>query len=443
MSHRDTAGEADERPVVAWVMSRFPKLTETFVLNEMLAAELMGVNVQIFPLLRARPTSAHAEGAGLLTKLLERIRPSRGGLVVHPDADAFVRRAHYAPFLSPSIVSANWRAFRSHPRRYLKTLALLMEANLGSANLLLGGLAIFPKAVYFAEEMRRLGVQHVHAHFANHPAAAAWIIGRIGDIPYSFTAHGADLQVDQHMLCLKTRDALAVIAISEYNSRFIRDHCGSQLAKKVSVIHCGVDTMAFAPGSAPAPLRHAGRLDILCIGTLYEVKGHAYLIDACRILAQQGQRFVCRLVGDGPLRRQLEARVHSAMLDGVVTFEGQQTRNGVLALLAQSDVLVVPSIPTPSGRREGIPVVLMEAMASGVPVVASAISGIPELVSDGRSGLLVPPREPAEIANALRRLAADPELRRQLAAGGRSVVERAFDLHANTTALLTTIGVRV
>lgn len=294
---------------------------------------------------------------------------------------------------------------------------------------------MFPKAVYFARQMELLGVRHLHAHFANHPAAAAFVIHQLSGIAYSFTAHGADLQVDQHMLREKVRDAKFVASISTDNRRLIEQVCGAELASRVKIVRCGVDTKVFdAP--PPTPASGGAPLSIVCTGTLYEVKGHAYLIDACRLLRERNVPFVCRLIGDGPLLEQLNHQVSEAGLTDHVLFLGRQTRQQIAAWLQTADVLVAPSVPTAQGRREGIPVVLMEAMASGLPVVASRISGIPELVEHETTGLLVPPRDPPALADALAELASDPARRSALGAAGRAKVLAEFDLDKNAQQLL-------
>jgi colanic acid/amylovoran biosynthesis glycosyltransferase len=418
---------------VAYIMSRFPKLTETFVLHEMLAVERRGVAVELFPLLREPAPTMHAE------------------------ATALVGRARYLPFLSRPILRTNLRMLQRRPRAYLGALATLIRATLGSANYLGGGLGIFPKTVHAAALMERLGVEHVHAHFANHPTAAAFIVHRLTGIPYSFTAHGSDLHVDHHMLREKTTEAAFVAAISEDNRREILDVAGPGAADRVVVIHCGVDAEVFHPpgptpatGNGPAPAtddpaagsgttsvsRPPRPLRITAIGTLHEVKGQAYLVDACRLLLGRGVRVECRLVGEGEDHAMLERRISSAGLDDVVHLLGRRTQDEVAALLADTDVLVAPSVPTRGGKREGIPVVLMEAMASEVCVVASRLSGIPELVEDGVCGLLAPPRDAKALADALERLAVDPALRARLAAAGRDKVVREFDVDRNAAILV-------
>ncbi|MCH8829782.1 MAG: glycosyltransferase [Planctomycetes bacterium] len=419
---------------VAYVVSRFPKLTETFVLFEILAVEKLGVQVEIYPLLRARNTASHPEGASLLKKFLELWKRPDTSAVMHAAAEPLVKRAHFMPLLSLSILWAQLCMLFSRPLRYLRMLWTVIRANLGSANYLLGGLAVFPKAVYFARHMQRAGVTHIHAHFANHPAAVAFVIHGLTDIPYSFTAHGSDFQVDQHMLKEKVQSADCVVTISNNNKRFIVGHSGEDFRERIQVIRCGVDTDLFRP---PKSRRNGvnGRMTIVCTGTMYPVKGHAYLIEACRQLDVQGVDFVCHLIGDGPLKSQLVRQIEDAGLQEKVIFRGQLTREQIAAQLAESDVLVVPSVPTQSGRREGIPVVLMEAMSTGLPVVASDISGIPELISDGRNGLLVPPRDSRAITAAILRLRDNVPLRELLGRAGRQTICAEYNQQANAARL--------
>ncbi|HEX6386109.1 MAG TPA: glycosyltransferase [Anaerolineae bacterium] len=398
---------------VAYIMSRFPKITETFILYEMMAMERLGVPVEVYPFLREKTD------------------------VVHSEAEQYVERAHFGPFLlSRPILQAHLHYLRRQPRVYLDTLWTLLRANWGSARFFTRALALFPKAVYFARRMSDDGVTHVHAHFASHPAAAAFVVRRLADIPYSFTAHGSDLHRDRHMLPEKVAEAEFVVPISRYNQQMILDECGEQYRDKVVVVHCGVDTKVFKPRGAPtAHDRGEGPFTILCVGTLHEVKGQAYLIEACRLLKGEGITFICRFAGDGPDIEMLQRQAAEAGLAERVCFHGRLTREEVVELLAQADVLVAPSVPTSNGRREGIPVVLMEAMGSSVPVIASGISGIPELVEDGKCGFLVPPGDANRLAKAIEYLYHDPDLRRQFGRAGRQKVINEFDLYKNAAIL--------
>jgi glycosyltransferase involved in cell wall biosynthesis len=409
-SLRDRAGSSPL--VVAYVMSRFPKLTETFILQELVAMDRAGVRVELHPLLRQR------------------------GEPIQPAAEPWVQRAHFLPFISPAIVRSQWHYLRDRRRRrrYLAALLDMIHGTWRSPNFLIGGLGIFPKVAHMARQMRSEGVEHIHCHFANHPALAGFLIHRLVGIPYSFTAHGSDLHVDRTMLPAKVREAAFVVAISEDNRRVIEATCSGGADAKVAVIHCGVDRTSFAPA------RHGrGPLRIVAVGTLHEVKGQTHLVDACRLLADRGVDFTCRIIGDGPDRAALATRIEEAGLHDRVVLTGRMTSDAVARELADADALVAPSVPTSGGKREGIPVVLMEAMAAGLPVVASRLSGIPELVTDGTDGLLVPPGDVGAIADALERLAGDPALRRRLGTAGRATIDRAFDVDRNAADLVRLI----
>jgi glycosyltransferase involved in cell wall biosynthesis len=396
-------------PRVAYVVSRFPKLSETFVLYEILAVEAAGLPVELYPLQRERART------------------------LHPEARRLVERARFAPLLSLAILRSHAYYLRRRPRAYLRALFDLLRCNFGSPRYLGGALAFFPKAVHFARQMAESGVTHVHAHFASHPAAVAFVIGRLTGIPYSFTAHGSDLHRDRHMLREKVAEARFVVAISEFNRRVILDACGAEHAGRLEVIHCGIDPAVFRPTAEPADA--AGPLRLVCVGTLHEVKGQRFLIEACGRLVERGIEVCCDLIGDGPDRARLERAARAVGLGERVRFLGSLPREEVAARLRAADVAVVPSVPTRDGRREGIPVALMEAAASAKPVVASRLSGIPEALEDGAEGLLVPPGDVDALAAALAALAADPGRRRRLGAAGRARMLRDFDLDRNARAL--------
>jgi glycosyltransferase involved in cell wall biosynthesis len=452
----DTA-TPETRLRVAYIMSRFPKLTETFVLYEILAMEGQDVDVAIYPLLRERPG------------------------VIHEDARQLVARANYTPLLSLPIIGANLRRLLRQPRAYLGTLIDVVRGTWGSLRFLAGGLIFFPKAVYMAQHMEQEGIRHIHAHFASHPAAVAFVIHRLNGIPYSFTAHGSDIHRDQHMLREKVAEAAFVVPISVANRDFILERIGNEssnsahtYADKMVVIHCGVDMSQFA-SHFPSPNGHSASTDdglshavgmeppssaaiptaqeadpaatglgaepfhILCIGTLHEVKGQTYLIAAVEQLRRQEIDVHCHFVGGGPDRPRLQQQVDELGLGARVHFHGEQTRSQVLDHLRRADVIVLPSVPSSDGRREGIPVSLMEGMAAGLPVVASRLSGIPELVEDGQTGLLADPRDVDGLAAALARLHRSAPLRRRLGQAGRQKVLAEFDLYENARQLANQI----
>ncbi|HUF76927.1 MAG TPA: glycosyltransferase [Longimicrobiales bacterium] len=417
---------------MAYVMSRFPKITETFILYEMRALQELGAHVEVFPL-RREPDGPR-----------------------HPEAVDYEARAHFAPFVSGSIVRANWRKLRRDPGLYVRTWWHALRRTWGSPRFFLGALVHYPKCVLFAEQMERLAVDHIHAHFATHPALAALLIHRLTGIPYSFTAHGSDLHVDRTMLADKVDEASFVVAVSAYNRSLILEECGQEHADEVVVIHCGADPSVFgdeATGSRLAGISDSGSgspghsadpaLRVACVASLEEVKGHRFLLQACRLLIDRGVDVRCDLAGGGGLRKPLERLVDELSLRDHVGLHGAVPRPEVRRILSEADVAVLASYPTADGRREGIPVALMEAMMSGLPVVASGLSGIPELVDHGHTGYLVAPGDPWSLADRLEELAASPELRRRMGAAGRCKVVTEFDLTRTARLLLQEIRCRV
>lgn len=395
------------RRAAAVLLSRFPLITETFILREVAEMERQGQPVRLVPLLR------------------------ESGPIRHREAGPWTARALYAPFLSPAIVAANLRALRRSPGRYVGLLGRVVAGNLGSPGFLTRSAVLFPKAVYLAERLRAEGVGHVHAHFATHPALVAYVVSSLTGIPFSVTVHAHDLFVRRAMLGRKLRAASFVRAISRFN----RDYLVAlepALAGRVEVIHAGVDLDAYGAVPAPPELHPL----VLCVAALKPYKGLGVLVEAWRRLRDEGVAGRCEVVGEGPERPRLERAIARAGLGESVRLRGALPQHEVAPLVARAALVVQPSVVAPDGQMEGIPVALMEAMASGRAVVASRLSGIPELVEDGASGLLVPPGDAAALASALRSLLEDPARAREMGARGRERVAREFRLADNVAALL-------
>lgn len=393
---------------IAYVMSRFPKISETFILYEILELERLGRSVEVFPLIRE-----HED-------------------IVHPEARAIVERAHYSKPIQPNVFAAHRYWLARRPREYARLWADLVGGNVAAPKFLGRSMVVLLQAAWFAQQMEAIGITHIHAHFATHPALAAYVVHRLTGIPYSFTVHADDIYMARPMLDEKIRRSSFVVAISDYNRQFLNRHYGELSNSKVVVIHCGVDTAVFHPRAA----RPIGEKLVLTTVARFEAKkGHSFLLDACARLRDRGVAFRCQLVGDGELRPQITAQIAALGLHDHVQLLGRQPRSRVQELLAASDAMVLPSITTEDGRQEGIPVALMEAMATELPVVSTATSGIPELIDHGRSGLLVPERNADALANALQLLATNPAIGQQLGAAGRTTVLQKFDLRRNTAVL--------
>lgn len=399
---------ADEMLRIAYITSRFPKISETFVLYEIIELKKLGFDIDIFPLVHE-----HEE-------------------IKHLEVESLRERTHYYRLLSKEVVMAQVYWLTSQPMRYLSAIYSAVTGNLRSPKFVLRGIAAGLLGAAFARRMMTGDVRHVHAHWATHPTLAAYVINRLTGIPYSFTAHAHDIYVDQTMLREKINQAAFVITISQYNRRFLVDLFGQTADEKVQVIHCGIDPERFRPGVGRF---ESDELKIICVASLEEKKGHVYLLQACRLLSDRGVKLNCVLVGDGDLRADLQAVVRCLDLGETVRILGRQSSQRVSELLRESDVMVLPSIVTGSGRKEGIPVALMEALASEMPVVATDISGVSELIEDGVTGLLVKEKDAAAIADAVEQLARSREFGAQLGRQGRDKVLREFNLGLNSKLL--------
>ncbi len=394
---------------VAYLMSRFPHLPETFILREMIALESLGWQVLLYPLIFQRQS------------------------VVHSEALPWMERAWKVPFLSWNILGDNLRVMLRSPWRYLATLGRVLWENRTSPKFLSRALLLWPKSVSLARDVQRRGVPHIHAHYATHPALAAWIVHRLTGIPYSLTVHAHDIFVCHAMLETKLRQAALVIAISDFNRRYLRHLFGDWIVPKTSVVHCGIDPRRYT--GSPRHWERGERFEILHTGSLQPYKGQRYLIAACSLLRDKDIPFRCRLIGGGELETELREQIRSLGLESHVFLLGARTQEEVAVLLAEAHCYVQPSVITPSGKMEGIPVALMEALASGLPVVATDISGIPELVRPQETGWLVPPEDAAALADAIAWVYAHPEEAARRAAAGQNLVREAFNLQRNVAAL--------
>ena len=394
------------QPRIAYVVSRFPKVTETFIVREIHAAIDAGVDVDVYSLLY--------EEQG----------------VVQSEADSLMDRVTWGNRLPTSAVLAavgTWLL-----RRPVRTLSLSLTTllgNLRSPSFLVRAIVTVPVAMAFALRMERDRVEHLHAHWATHPALAAWVIHQLTGIPYSVTVHAHDLYVERAMLETKLSDATAVVTISEFNRSMLL-RIDPTLADRLHVIRCGV----VVPDRDPDRARASGL--VVCVASLQEYKGHRYFIEAVALLAREGRELTVLLVGDGELRSELERDVEAAGLTKVIRFLGHQPSERVHELLEEATVVVQPSVVTSAGKMEGIPVALMEAMATGAAVVASDISGISELVEDDTTGLLVPQRDPTALALAIADLLDDDRARQRLGCAARQRVADQFELRHNSALLL-------
>lgn len=388
---------------VLYLSSVLPKRSETFVYKELLGLRRLGVEVGA--------ASLYAPEAGLGDDELDRLAAET--VTVYPggpgrllrDALAFAVR-HPARAAAVSTL-AKWDALSASDVPIAGRPKIVYQA--------LAGLAL-------ARRVEAAGFTHMHVHMAHAAATVGMYAARALGIPFSFTGHAADLFRERCLLAQKLRRAAFVACISEWHRQWYRAIV-DRPDDAYPVIRCGVDV----PGKVAPSRSGSEEICLAGLGRLVPKKGFDILIGACRALADGGARFLCTIAGDGPERARLEQL--SAGLP--VRFAGTVANRDVPELMRATDIFILPCRVSGDGDRDGIPVVLMEAMAQGVCAVSGDLPAIRELVRDGVGGCLVPPGDTEALAACLGRLIDDAPLRSRLAQGGRARVEEEFSSEKN------------
>lgn len=395
-------------------MRSWPRLSQTFIVNEVLALERRGLDIAIFSLVRSREDVVQEQVA---------------------DVRAPVR------FLEDELAQPWVRRLRTHlaawfadPSGYLRLLAYcLRRPSLAAGYGECSTLRCFALAVRVAA---RLGAARaagkvpvrVHAHFAHDPALVGMLVSRLTGLPFSFTAHARDLvQIPPASLATRTAAATTVVTCCRENADYLHATVPADLRPPVRVVHHGVRLDRFRPSRQVADI---GVPTLVSVGRLVEKKGYADLLHALARLTAAGAVFRCDIYGDGPQRDDLAALLRRLGLQESVRLRGARSNERIRAALDHADLFVLTPRVAADGDRDGIPNVLVEAMASGLPVLTTDAGGTAELVRDGANGLVRPAGDVAAIAAGLERLLRDPALRTRLSAAARATVEADYDVDA-------------
>lgn len=430
-------------PPIAFLFPAFPNLHQTFVLWEVLALRARGVELALYSIKRPSTQTQQPEGAALQAEVT------------------------YLPStLSAPVLAANLHWLARAPRRYLGAYAGVVRGwwsdraagrawqreqvsadapdrertggerlrgwfNRSPVLYLLKSLWLVPLAAWLARDLERRGIGRVHAHWASYAATVALVVHWLTDMPFSFTAHAYDIYLVPRLLGVKVREAAFAVTCARVNAEFLRTLAGAGAGERVVVNYHGVSRDRFRPRAAAAA---AGALPTLVTcGRLEPYKGHHVLLRAAALLDRPVRVVV---VGEGPQRARLAQLAAELGLAERVELTGPVPQARLAEIYAGADLFVLASVVLErSGKRDVIPNVLAEAMAMEIPVVATRISGIAELVRDGESGRLVAPNDPAALARVLAELLDDPAARRRLAQGGAAQVARMFDREVNIEAL--------
>ncbi len=389
---------------LGFLVKVFPKISETFILEEVLGLEKMGVALRLYTLADPGDSLTH-DAVARVTAPLVRV----------PDSP----RGH-----AYSFAARHLRLLAVAPLRYVRALAA--AAGRGPR-----GLRDFARAGWLAGQLREDGVQHLHTHFISSPADIAELVSQMSGIAFSISAHAKDIYLsDATDLRRKLAAARFTVTCTDFNCNALREIAP---AAHVHRMYHGIDQGVFHPrvrqATGLAPL-------ILSIGRLRAKKGLDTLIDACRLLRGRGLLFRCEIVGYGEERDSLQAMIDTYELNDCITLTGKLVRDDVINRYARAAVYVQPSRIAADGDRDGIPNVLLEAMAIGLPVVASRVSGIPELVRHRQNGLLVQADDVAALADSIGELIGDKALCGSLGASARTTVTENFNNHRNLRLVL-------
>lgn len=401
---------------VGYVLKRFPRLSETFILNEMLELERQGVEIEVYSLFKPPVEDKHA----LLAELKARVTYLPTAQMI----DQMTVKSGGSSSLSERVPLTDVLGSQEFdpvmPGKSAQEKA-----------------AIIFKAAAVALLAKTSNLQHLHAHFGSDTATVALMASRLSGLPFSFTAHAKDIYhtyndevTDQRMRRAKISEAAFVATVSEFNRHHLSGIAGKQSTASIHRLYNGIDLSRFSyrsEGREPAT--------ILAVGRLVEKKGFTHLVEACRILAKNRVSFRCDIVGDGPLQSELATQISAAQLSDNVQLLGPRKQEQLIDLMQTATIMALPCIVTESGDRDGLPTVLLEALASGLPCVSTTVSGVPEIIDDGESGFLAEPGDAQQLADKMTLLLSQPKLCAEFARTGRDKAEREFNLSVNVATL--------
>ncbi len=398
------------RPRVAYILLWFPKPSETFILDEANTLYRLGLDLTVYTLYGSLRRTRLAGMAPALPPVV-RLGTRALGVLAGDLARRAGRGGAGARRFLKEVVARRWRGLETAGEAWWAALA----------------------GVHLARRLRQDGISHIHAPWADGPATAAWVASHLSGIPFSFSARAHDLHPPDGALLEKMAAAAFVRTNTRANQRYLAGLAPWAAAKLVNVYN-GISLEL----GAPIPARSGGTpRRLLAMGRLVAKKGFPVLLAACRRLTEKGVEVQLTLAGEGPERRRLQNLVARYGLENRVSLPGFIPHRQVPEVLDQSDLFVMPSVIAPSGDRDGIPNVVLEALAREVPVVATSVSGLPEVILPEETGWLIPPEDPEALAAAVEAALSDPAEARGRAQAGRELVAREFDSRKNYGVLKT------
>ncbi len=393
---------SNSRPRIGYLLRMYPRFSQTFLVNEMLELERQGLSLRIASL--RKPTDG----------------------VFHESIARLGAKADYFPEAILSEFSrlwpAQWSRLRRNPADYLRGVGAMFRHS-GAA------LIDLLQAAHLLRWVKKNEVDHVHVHFGTNEATVAYLAHLLGGLSYSLTLHAFDIfrdNVDRSLLSRKINASRFTVTVSEFNRRYIQDAFPGVRMEKVRVNYNGIDLARFDAASADRDPRL-----VFSVGRLIEKKGFIHLIRAVRILTDAGLLVDCHIAGEGPEANGLQSEINRSGLHDRITLLGNVEQAEVSRWMKRAACFALPCVQAKDGNMDALPTVLLESLASGCPSISTRVSGVPEIIEDGVSGLLVGSGDEAALAQAIRRVIDDTALARSLGEAGRRRAVELFDVRRN------------
>jgi len=389
---------------IAYITTSFGSLSHTFIRREIQELHKLGLDISLFGIRYDSAKELDEEG------------------------EKIVKETEYLyPLKIMPLITSNIYFIFNKPGNYFKTFfaALFNEEKNPIQHLKL--IYHFFVSTGIAKNIQKKKIQHIHAHFMSVSATIAMYSSQLTSIPFSATAHTGAMLPLKGLIAVKQKikKTRLICTISNYNKEYLNKIYPCR--QKAHVVRCGIDPEDYILKDH-TKLNRKNKIELLAVGRFVEVKGFKYLIKAARILKEDDMKFELSIIGYGKLKSKLKKLINTLNLNGFVCLKGPFSQEQIKKEIDKSDIFIIPSAVAPDGETEGIPVVIMEAMAMGIPVIATQHSGIPELVKHKETGITVPEKNPATIAEAIKLIAKDTKTRKICIENAREIISKEFNI---------------
>lgn len=394
---------------IVYILDEFPKLSETFIFREILGLKKVNVDLEIIS----------------MKSPVKKLIPSEL-------ADIVKTTIYIPPLCSIKVLVVHLYFLLKNPIKYLYIFSYLLIRNYRNLRLFIRTIYHFGVGIYLSKIVKTKGIKHIHAHLASGPTTVALVISKTLNLPFSFTAHAIDIYADSIILEEKLKQSKFVVTCTHFNKKYLLSLCKDIPEEKINMIYHGIPINKFNINER----KEEKELLILSVGRLVEKKGFPYLIEACKTLIDKKYEFKCIIVGNGVMYEELNKLIQNYNLEKTIILNKELPFDEIMKLYKKASIFVLPCIIASNNDRDGIPNTILEAMAFSIPVVSTRISGIPEVIEDMKTGLLIKEKDKEALTSAIELLIKDKTLRDRLGKNGRVKIIENFDIEKNTNELV-------